>query len=325
MDNFRTDVSISPSDHKISLKTPILTAGSCFADAIGHRLVKNKFQAMANPGGVIYNPVSIHGVLNLGIANSDLPENSFLESQGIHLNYNFHSELSALTKESLSDILKQKIQSIHDFLKSASWIMITYGTSWVYERTDTGETVANCHKVHPSHFKKRLMKEDEVVKSFDAFYAALKKFNPLARIILTVSPVRHLKDTIELNSVSKAILRTACHTITMSHADVDYFPAFEIMMDDLRDYRFYKSDMLHPTEDAEEYIWNKFGDRYFNSDSKEFMKQWAPILAALSHKAFHPASAAHQQFLRSTLQKLESLQSVADVTAEIKTVKKQML
>jgi hypothetical protein len=325
MNTFRTDVSVLPSPHKIELKTAILTAGSCFSDAIGSRLRLNKFPVLVNPTGVIYNPASIHQALLFGIANKGLPEESFLVNNGIHSNYCFHSELSALDRSDLNRRLADMLETMHNFLSEASWIMITYGTAWVYERKDTGAIVANCHKIPAQQFTKRLMSEDEIMRSFETFYSALKQFYPTARIILTLSPVRHVKDTLELNSVSKAVLRTSCYKMSTTFRDVEYFPAYEIMMDDLRDYRFYKSDMLHPSEDAEHYIWEKFAGRYFGPETASFLKEWESMLASISHKAFHPATPAHQQFLRSLLKKLESLEAVVNVEWEKEIVRKQLL
>jgi hypothetical protein len=325
MKDFRTALSVIPSDMPMHLGDAILTQGSCFSDAIGHRLASHKMNAAVNPFGVIYNPESIHKVLSCSIFNEPLPEHTFLQNHGVHLNYNFHSAFSSLRKDELATRLTNSIGSTHYFLKDARWILITYGTAWVYSRNDTGEIVANCHKLPSSMFTKSLMSAASITDSFKGFYAQLKKFNPHARIILTLSPVRHLKDTLELNSVSKSILRVACHELADSYDDVDYFPAYEIMMDDLRDYRFYKSDMLHPTEEAENYIWDKFMERYFSPGLKDFILKWGVILSALRHRPFHPESSAHQQFLRSTLRKLEELRELVNVDSEAAAIKEQIV
>ncbi|MBT1698334.1 GSCFA domain-containing protein [Fulvivirgaceae bacterium PWU4] len=324
MNSFRTDVSITPSQHVIGLKNPVLTVGSCFADAIGGNLVRYKFPSMVNPFGVIYNPASIHKVLRYAIRHETPPEHTYLQHQQVNLNYDFHSELSALDTRNLHAEISNRIDSVHQFIKTAGWLFITYGTAWVYQRKETGEIVANCHKMPSTTFTKSLMTEQEIVGSFQQLYDALISINPEIRIILTLSPVRHIKDTLELNSVSKAVLRVAMHRITEEFANVEYFPAYEMMMDDLRDYRFYKSDMLHPTEDAEEYIWQKFSDRYFSNETRSFLKQWKSLLSALAHKPFHPASPAHQQFLRETLKRLEELKPKIDVEEEMALVKAQL-
>jgi hypothetical protein len=325
MNRFRTDVSLSPSANPLNLKNSVLTAGSCFADAMGIRLKRNKFATMVNPFGVIYNPISIHKVLRYAIYQEPPSDNTFAQHNEISVNYDFHSELTSLNKNDLAGRINNMIGSVHYFLNNVQTILITYGTAWVYTRNDSGEIVANCHKMPGAAFTKSLLSENEIGESFEILYKDLKKLNPEIRMILTVSPVRHLKDTLELNSVSKAILRIACHKITTLFKDVEYFPAYEIMMDDLRDYRFYGSDMLHPSEDAEEYIWEKFSDKYFTGETKLFLKQWKGILSALHHKAFHPQSAAHQQFLKETFMRLQELNGHVNVKEEMDLIKAQMI
>jgi hypothetical protein len=324
MIDFRTDVRITPSSYPITLKTPILTAGSCFADAIGQRLEQNKFHTLTNPLGVIYNPHSIHRTLRYAIHNELAAQHLYVQYQDVHLNYDFHSRFSSTKKRQLVDQLTNTIGSVHYFLKDTRWILITYGTAWVYNRVDTGEVVANCHKMPANLFRKNLMSEESVLRSFETFYNDLKSYNPNVRIILTVSPVRHTKDTLELNSVGKSVLRVACHSITQKFEDAEYFPAYEMMMDDLRDYRFYKSDLIHPTEVAEDYIWEKFAERYFDVATKNFITEWQSVRQALQHKPFHPQSEQHQQFLKETLKKLEHLKSRVNVEKEIAAIQKQL-
>lgn len=321
---FRTEISLEPSPFKINLKDKILTDGSCFSDSIGSQLEKMKFDTLANPFGVSYNPHSIHKVLRYAIHNQVVPDNTYLTHQELIANYDFHSSFSEIKKTAIERKIKETIGASHYFLKDTRWIFITYGSAWVYERTDTGEIVSNCHKMPASGFTKSLLSQKKVLESFDAFYRDLKSFNPTCKIILTVSPVRHIKDTLQLNSVSKSVIRLACQTISETYTDAFYFPSYEIMLDDLRDYRFYTSDMIHPSSEAEEYIWNKFSDCYFDSSTKEFIKQWKPIYTALQHKAFHSGTAAHQSFLTKTLAQLEELSKTVNVDKEIEMIKSQI-
>lgn len=325
MQTFRTEIKMTPSASRMGIKSRILTQGSCFADAIGHRLTGHKLAALVNPFGVIYNPESIHKALAYSIFNEPVPEHTYLHHHDVHLNYHFHSAFSALEKPELTASLMNTIGSTHYFLKDAEWLLITYGTAWVYQRKDTGEIVANCHKVPADRFSKSLMTVEQIMRSFKTFHGSLKQFNPNIRIILTVSPVRHLKDTLELNSVSKSVLRLACHAMAEQFDSVEYFPAFELMMDDLRDYRFYRSDMLHPTVEAEDYIWDKFIERYMDEKAMDLIKKWKVIVSALQHKPFHPASAQHQQFLKATLKKLEELKWLVNVEEEQSFIKKQIV
>lgn len=321
METFRTTLSVTRSRDRIGLSDRILTIGSCFSDAIGSQLTANKFKASVNPFGVIYNPLSIHKVIRYIIKNDQIPENTFLQRGDLFLNYDFHSEYAAGNLEDLKDRLATNIQSAHTFLEETQWLILTYGTAWIYERRDTHEVVANCHKMPQATFAKSMMTQKRIVDSFQEMFSLLKSFNPSIKIILTVSPVRHLKETLELNSVSKAVLRTTCHTLSEQHNDVHYFPSYEIMMDDLRDYRFYKSDMIHPSEVAEEYIWQKFVERYFDDSLKDFLVRWKEIRAALNHRPFQPDSVSHQQFINNTLKKLEELKSIVNVDEEMKKLK----
>jgi hypothetical protein len=325
MDPFRTPLNASVSKHTFTLSDHILTIGSCFSDSIGLRLEESKITTMINPFGTIYNPHSIHKLIRYATFNEAVAGHTHVTQGDIHLNYDFHSQLSALSADDLRRQLTNAIGSTHHFIKDSQWLMITYGTTWVYERNDTKEIVANCHKQPASSFSKYLLTQKRILESFATMYDDLKKMNPAIRIILTVSPVRHLKDTLELNSVSKSILRIACHTLQETYHDVSYFPAYEILLDDLRDYRFYKSDMIHPSTDAENYIWEKFVESYFSAELRQFLETWRSLSLALKHKPFHPGSQAHQKFLRDTLKKLEALQSQVDVAPEIEKLKERLL
>jgi hypothetical protein len=256
--------------------------------------------------------------------NNPVSEHSFLTNQELTANYDFHSSFSSPNKSEVEKKIKETIATSHEFLKSVAWIFITYGSAWVYERNDTGEIVSNCHKLPSTLFTKSLLSQKKVLESFGTFYRDLKSFNPSCKIILTVSPVRHIKDTLQLNSVSKSILRLACQTISEVHPDVFYFPSYEIMLDDLRDYRFYKSDMIHPSAEAEEYIWEKFANCFFDEKTTRFIKLWKPIHTALQHKPFHSGTKAHKSFLTKTLEHLKELSKIVNVDKEINALESEL-
>ena len=322
MNNFRTEVIISPSATRMRLTDSVLTIGSCFSDAIGSQLISNKLNAQVNPFGTNYNPHSIHKAIQYAVSNRDASENSFVERHGLTLHYDFHSRFSSLSKQDLRTQLQSTISDTHNFLGKSNWLIITYGTAWVYELTESNEIVANCHKMPQPLFNKFLLTQKRILDSFQAMYAELKNFNPGIQIILTVSPVRHIKETLERNSVSKSVLRVACDTLSQQHSDVQYFPSYEILLDDLRDYRFYKPDMIHPSEVAEEYIWQKFGERYFDDHLIQFISTWKEIRSALNHRPFHPDSPAHQKFVAKTIKKLEELKDLINVDKEIASLRK---
>ncbi len=325
MVNFRTELRPAPSGTPIDLHDPVLTIGSCFADTLGGKLNEHKFKVLTNPFGVTYNPHAIHTLLHYALYNQVAPEHTYIENNGIQLNYQFHSALSALKRVELEKKITALTGSVHYFLKDARWLIITYGTAWVYSRKDTGEIVANCHKMPASMFNKELLTQKRMLDSFEEFYTTLKTFNKDINILLTVSPVRHIKDTLELNSVSKSVLRLGCHTITRQHEDVHYFPAYELLLDDLRDYRFYKSDLIHPSEEAESYIWEKFLATWLNEPTQNFIEKWGKIKNALNHKAFHPSTPTHQAFLKNLLLQLEEINSEVSVQEEISHVKEQLI
>ncbi len=325
MNIFRTTLTPTPSAVKMAISDQILTIGACFADVLGTRLAANKLRVSANPFGNLYHPAGIHKMLTYLLDGKLPPSETYFQRDDLYLNYDFHSTFSALSLEDLENQIKNTILATSTFLLQTKWLVITYGTAWVYSLKESNETVANCHKLPAQKFTKSLWSVDQLNTSFSNLYTQLKKVNPSLRIILTVSPVRHLKDTLVLNSVSKAALRLACHTVAEKYDDVEYFPAYELLLDDLRDYRYYTSDMIHPTTQAEDYIWEHFVATYFNTDLQHFLAAWKDIQHALNHKPFHPTSIAHQQFLHTTLAKLETLKTFVNVDEEISFFNNQLL
>jgi hypothetical protein len=325
MNPFRTPIPAGVSSHTLTLADPVLTIGSCFADCMGQRLADTRVPVLANPFGTLYNPHSIHKALDYALADSPPGPGTYLRNRDVHLNYDFHSELSDLDEHALRTRIEDKVHTAHRFLCEASVLIITYGTAWAYTRNDTREIVANCHKQPAAQFTRSLLTTDAILRSFESLRGSLMHLNPSLHIILTVSPVRHLKDTLELNSVSKSMLRVACHLLQELHKGVTYFPAYEMMLDDLRDYRFYAADMIHPSPEAEDYIWNHFTEQYFSPELKTFAQRWKAIRQALAHKPFHPTSQAHQEFLRDTLKKLDDIRSMIDVEVEIQRVKAMLV
>ncbi len=318
MKEFRTEIVPEVSDSPIGLKDKIFTIGSCFADAVGKHLADNRFEVWNNAFGTVYNPISIHRLLDLGLQSKSLETESYLESEGVHYNYHFHSSISGFLKNEIEIEIKNSLADANQFLKKADQIIITYGTAFVYRLKKNNEVVANCHKMPSLNFFKKFLAPSEISESFKLVHDSLKKINPHCKIILTVSPVRHLKDTLELNSVSKSILRLACHEIVNQFSDVAYFPAYEILLDDLRDYRFYKTDRLHLTDEAVEYIWEKFGHSYFEEPTKKFIIEWQKIQRDLAHKPFHEQSERYQAFKEEVLKRQGQLLQTLNVVSKNK-------
>ena len=322
--DFRTELPARVSNKKIELSDSIITMGSCFSDDIGARLSGNKFIINANPLGTVYNPISIHKLLLYAIQKSKPSQNGFIERDGISFHFDFHSTWNGQSQDDLNKSLVQELKNVHDAVMTCKHLIITYGTSWVYEEKYINEIVTNCHKIPQGNFNKFLLTQKRIVESFESFYTELKNINKNVRVILTVSPVRHIKDTLELNSVSKSILRLTCYTLSQEYSGVEYFPSYEIMLDDLRDYRFYKSDLIHPSDVAIGYIWEKFGETYFDEGTLKFIGEWGKIRLALEHKPFQSSSKSHQQFLKETLNRLTQIGEKVDVRDEIEALKRQL-
>lgn len=322
--DFRTSIEPNLIPIKLGLNTKLLTIGSCFSDVLGNYLNRTKIECVNNPFGVIYNLKSISNIIQESISDSDLNRKKIINKEELYVHFDYHS---SFRKEKLEDLIAQIEEAKLIFkngLINSNYLVITLGTSWVYEKKDLKEIVSNCHKLDSNHFEKKLLSLDEQVLIFRNLYYHLKEFNPYLKIILTISPVRHLKDTISLNNLSKSILRVLVHEVISQFDDVSYFPAYEIMLDDLRDYRFYKADLIHPNEIAEEYIIDKFSNTYFNKDLLAFIAEWKKIKLALLHKPFNPKTIQHQTFIKKIIEKIQSLSDKIDIEKELKFLNNQL-
>lgn len=323
MQNFRTTFQIPPSKHKILLDSQILTLGSCFADVVGNQLRNNKLDVLVNPFGTLFNPLSIFKILSPSYREAD--ERLYVENQKMWFHYDFHSQFISNSKENLKEQVNQTIFAINCQLPTTNHLIITFGTAFIYKLLNPQIHVANCHKMSNGLFEKELLSVKDICKSFAIFHAILKEINPNLKIILTVSPVRHTKDGVAENQLSKSILRAACHYLTTDYEDVEYFPSYEIMMDDLRDYRFYKSDLIHPNEVAEQYIFEKFSETYFDENLKDFSKDWTSIQTSLNHRSFNEKSENHQVFLKKLLDDLMKISVRVDVREEVNFVRQKLI
>lgn len=318
---FRTELQVPPSGVQLNLQDKVLTIGSCFAEVIGGKLQQSKANVLVNPFGTIFNPVSVCLLLQAAAGKPYHFEEHLVEHNGIWYAYDLHSSLSSPSKDDLLRQIEEKLAHTRRQLMEASLLIITLGTSVAYRLHSNGNVVANCHKMPARNFERMLLGLPDMQEPFEKTLALLNKANPALQVVLTVSPVRHVKETLTLNSVSKASLRVLCHQLTEKYANCHYFPAFEIMVDDLRDYRFYKEDMLHPTTVAEDYIWQRFVAAYYTQGFRDFLDAWQKIQRAVAHRPFQPQSAAHQAFLQSTLQQLarvrEQYQVVTDTEEQL--------
>ncbi|MEM8939108.1 MAG: GSCFA domain-containing protein [Bacteroidota bacterium] len=316
----KLDLPIQSSFKKLKLSDAIYLIGSCFSDEIGKELILNKFRVLSNPFGTIFNPSSIFKILS---GNID-PTNS-VENNGVYYHWDAHSKVSSLDFQRIQKTIQEKITASEKFLEKSKWLIITFGTAWIYKQKSSKNIVANCHKVDTSEFYKELLDVKFIVDAFRDFKMHIIKTNPHINIILTVSPVRHTRDGLVENNRSKARLIEAVHDIVERFENVDYFPAYETMIDELRDYRFYATDLVHPSDQAVDYLWSRLAETYFSSETLSFIKEWQPIKTALNHKPFQPKSKAHQKFLKETLVKLEKLNEKIDLSVEIEEIKSQII
>jgi hypothetical protein len=318
----RTEISPGKAPFTIQHNQTIVTIGSCFADMIADRLQSYKFDLVANAFGTTFNPISIFQLLSISIEKKYNPFPTSLAE--VWYDHQFHSEVSALSETTLHEISNERIARMHKALARASTLVITLGTAWVYRHVQSDTIVNNCHKQSGHHFKKELLSVKQILEEFETLHISLKKLNPNIKIIFTVSPVRHIKDTLQLNSVSKAILVSAVHYMCEQHNDCFYFPAYEIQLDDLRDYRYYAEDMLHPSKQTESYIWKKLAQWVFNTEMLEAMEEWDHLQKMLHHKPFHSSSTSHQQFLKQTIHRFEEF-TYWNTTQEIDSLKAQCI
>ncbi len=324
MSEFRTTIERIKPEFFFSINSKTLTLGSCFSDVVGNYLSVNKMTCMANPFGNVYNISSIGKILEGVSKKTRNIEDTIIQNDGVFFDYNYHSEIRDSSKTGLLEKINELNFATAEFLQKSDYLILTLGTSWVYTLKKTGEIVSNCHKQNANLFTKKLLSEKEHLDIFQNIYASIKKINPALKIILTVSPVRHIKDSLQLNSVSKSILRSLCYSITTSFKDVYYFPSYEIMIDDLRDYRFYKSDLIHPNQQAEKYILDIFSETYFDQNLKDFISEWQKIMAGLGHRPFNPKSETHQTFLKKLLIKIQSFENQIDISTEKEIIERQM-
>lgn len=309
---FRTKISIPPSDFKIDYNSKILSLGSCFAENMGDKFQYFKFQTVTNPFGIIFNSVAIERIIDrVVLATLYTEEDVFFYNERWH-SFEVHSDLSHCDKTELIQHLNQILAETKEQLQQASTIIITYGTSWVYRHIEKDCIVANCHKVPQKQFVKELLSVDAVQKSIENTIRLIRSINPNCKFIFTVSPVRHLKDGFVENQVSKAHLIAAIYKMLESEIDnrqsIIYFPSYEIMMDELRDYRFYAQDMIHPNAVAIDYIWQRFSETSITEESLSIMKEVETIQKGLAHRPFHFNSESHQHFLSKLNDKIAKLQ-----------------
>lgn len=302
---FTTQVPVPKYDHQIDYGSRIVSLGSCFAVNIAEKFEYYKFRNLVNPFGILFHPLALERFIS-AVANKTQygVDDVFFHNERWHC-FDAHSDLSHPDQRFLLDNLNSATSATA--LNDASHVIITLGTAWVYRNTASGKIVANCHKIPQKEFTKELLSVDAIGNSLRNCIALLKAENPHVKIIFTVSPVRHLKDGVVENQLSKSHLITALHHV-LADAEATYFPSYEIVMDELRDYRFYAADMLHPNQTAIDYIWSRFSQTFISEEARDTMTTVEAIRRGLAHRPFNPESAEHQKFIAGLNQKIAHLQ-----------------
>ena len=261
---------------------------------------------LENPNGILFNPISICRSINSYIDHTQYAAADLFQQNDIWGSWEHHTKFSAVDQQESLQKINASQTAAHHFLQNSDWLLLTLGSGFVYE-LENKQVVANCHKVPTDKFNKRLLAIDEVVNALSGLVDRLKIFNPSLKIIFTISPVRHLRDGFVENNRSKAVLINAVQQLTDEPHGLFYFPAYELVIDDLRDYRFYAEDMVHPNYAATGYVWEKFAAACIDDGTQQLMKQLKEIRIAFNHKAFNPTSAAHKNFLQNYLAKTKNL------------------
>ena len=305
--DFRLEFTPKPFDVKINHQQNILLVGSCFTEQIGTKLANHKFAVLDNPNGILFNPSSIANSISSYINHRQYTETDLFYQNECWNSWQHHSRFSHPDKKICLSAINESQSKANVFLKNADWLLITLGSAFVYE-LDNKEVVANCHKVPTDKFSKRLLAADEIFADLQKMIEKAVAFNPQLKIIFTISPVRHLRDGFVENNRSKATLIQTVHQLTEKNNNCFYFPAYELIIDDLRDYRFFAEDMVHPNYAATNYVWEKFIATCIDEPSQQLMKEIAAIVAAKNHKPFNPTSEQHKKFLQTNLEKVKKLQ-----------------
>ncbi|MFA8435675.1 MAG: GSCFA domain-containing protein [Marinifilaceae bacterium] len=304
MEHFRTIVDIPPSKTKMGYHNKTMLIGSCFTENIGGRLEHFKLPVDVNPFGVIYNPVSVGNSLRALMDEKRFEEEDLNFANQQWFSFYHHSRFSHSDLDECLIGMNDRMEKSSRFLREADFLFITFGTAWVYELIESGEVVSNCHKLPARDFNRYRLNVDEIVEMYKELILSLSLWNPKLKIVFTVSPIRHWKDGAHGNQLSKATLLLAVEQLVELFEQVCYFPSYEIVMDDLRDYRFFSEDMLHISPVAIDYIWKRFEEVYLSNETRKLMPNIEKVIRASCHRPFNTKSDAHQKFLQNQILKV---------------------
>ena len=317
--NLRTTFSVDPSGKKISYSTQVMFLGSCFASEIGERMAAGKMRSKINPAGTVYNPVSVASALDLIMSNRKIRIDDLIKFKNLYLSFLHDTEFSGEDPVRLLDNINNATEQANHFLRNAGFLFVTFGTARVFRFSKTGEIVSNCHKIPSTEFSRELLTVEGITETWTDILDRLCEFNRDLKVIFTISPVRHWKDGAHGNQVSKSVLFIAVEKLLSHSFAGGYFPAYEFLMDDLRDYRFYADDMLHPSDVAVDYIWKAFADCYLEKEVTDIYQDVISVKKAMGHRFLSDSSAARNEFAGKLLKKISAIENKCgsiDFTAE---------
>ncbi len=309
MDTFRTLTELTPNPDKLDYNTPGLFMGSCFTENLGSNLAELKFPVLVNPFGTTYNPASAVKNLFRLVSGKLYDEHELEFANERWFSFDHHSRFSAPTSELCLQQINLSFQAARDQIKQARFLFLTFGTAWVYIRNSTNEIVNNCHKIPAREFNRELLTVNQITDEYEALYHMLKAVNPEIILVFTISPVRHLKDGAHGNQISKSTLLLAIEYLTNQLKDTVYFPAYEIVLDELRDYRFFDEDMVHPNSTAIKYITKQFSGVFMDQKTRELSAEVQKIITATRHKPFNKEAESYKKFALAHLDKIEKIES----------------
>lgn len=325
---FRTELFYKPNSIKLDYSSNVFTIGSCFVTEIAEKLSRYKFSVLHNPFGILFHPLAIENALMRIYSNEEYQPAEIYKHEELYLSWDHHSSFNNVSSEKILSQINKNIQKANHFLQNTDLVIITLGTSYVYKLKQFDLVVANCHKIPNSQFSKILLAEHQIKTSLKNIIEMLKDLGKKGmKIIFTLSPVRHISDGIIENNLSKSRLLCAIHSVVETYENCEYFPSYEFLLDDLRDYRFYKEDLIHPNKFAIEYIWNKFKEAYISEEVLPLMKKVEKIIQAFKHKPFNPHTIAYKKFLYSILKDIQEVEELLPQTSfrqEILELKKRM-
>jgi hypothetical protein len=318
MMDFMVNLDVKKLPIPLTYEDRILLVGSCFTEHIGNALEAARFQVLQNPHGILFDPASVGNSLISYIENKKYQKSDLFQLNEVWHSWEHHSRFSQIDPEKAIEVINESQERAHQFLKEASWVVVTLGSAFQYRLNEasehgseqsfsTGKAVANCHRAPGQWFYKHLLGIEEIISVLDGCYHRLMQFNPRIKILFTISPVRHLRDGVIENNRSKARLIEAVHHLAGKYEGIFYFPAYELVIDVLRDYRFYDIDLAHPNYMATEFVLEKFSSACIDDTSRKLMAEIRKVAIARNHKAFQPETSAHRQFMQDHLDKVKQL------------------